>query len=47
MNFMIAHVQCKKDSGEIMGNTVMSPIQDMLNNICAGIFIGRILEDKT
>ena len=27
--FRLAHVHCKKDNGEIMGNTFTSPIGDM------------------
>ena len=36
--FRLAHVHCKKDNCEIMGNTVMFPIGDRLNNIFYGCF---------
>ena len=44
--FRLAHVQCKKNNGYIMWNTVMEPIGYMINNICAGIFIGLTHEGK-
>ena len=43
----LAHVQCRKDNDEITGNTVMAPIGDRLNNICAGNFLGWTHEGKT
>ena len=36
----IAYFQCKKENCDILGNTVMDPIGESLNNICAGIFLG-------
>ena len=45
--FRLAHVQCKKDNCENMGNTVMAPIGDRLKNICAGRFLGGTHEGKT
>ena len=38
--FRIAHVQRKKKNGLVLGNTVVDPIGDRLNNICSGIFLG-------
>ena len=38
--FRLAHVQCKKENGDIMGNTFMDPIGYRLKNICAGHFLG-------
>ena len=43
----LAHVRCKKDNGEIMGNISMTPIWDRQKNICAGGFLGRSYEGKT
>ena len=45
--FGLAHVQCKKDNGDIMGNIVMAPIGERLKNICAGRFLGWTHEGKT
>ena len=45
--FRLAHIQCKKENGEILGNTAMDPIYDRLNNICDGIFLGCKHKDKT
>ena len=44
--FRLAHVQCKKDNYEIMGNTVIAPIGSRLNNIYAGCFLGWTHEGK-
>ena len=45
--FRLAHIQCKKDNGDILGNTVMASIGYRLNNICAGRFLGWTHEGKT
>ena len=45
--FRLAHVYCKKDNGDIMGNKIMAPIGDKLKNICAGSFLGWTNEGKT
>ena len=38
--FRIAHVQCKKENGDILDNTAMTPIWNRLKNICSGHFLG-------
>ena len=38
--FKITHVQCKKENCEILGNKIMYPIRNRLNNIFAWIFLG-------
>ena len=38
--FRLAHVQCNKDNGYILGNTFMAQIGDRLKNIYAGRFLG-------
>ena len=44
--FMIVHVQCEKDNGEILGNAVMNPIWERVNNSCTGIFLDCTHENK-
>ena len=44
--FSLAHVQCKKENGYIMGNTIMSPIGDSLKNIFSRCFHGLTHEGK-
>ena len=44
--FNLAHVQCKKDNGDIVRNIFMGPIGDRLKYICIGIFLGCTHEDK-
>ena len=43
----IVKLHCKKENGEITGNTVMEPIGNRPKNISAGIFIGWKHEGKT
>ena len=38
--FRLAHFQCKKYNGEILGNKGMAPIWNRLKNIFDGIFLG-------
>ena len=45
--FRLANDHFKKDNDDIMGNTVIAPIGDGLNNICAGRFLGWRHEGKT
>ena len=45
--FRLTNVQCKKDNGEILGNTVVNSIGYRLKNFCAGLFLGWIHEGKT
>ena len=45
--FKLAHFQCKKNNGDIMGNTLIFPIGYRLNNICNGQFLGWTNEGKT
>ena len=45
--FSLAHVQCKKDNGDILGNTFMAPIGGRINNSCAGKILGWSHEGKT
>ena len=44
--FRLAHVQCKKDNGEILGNIFMAPIGYRLKNICDELFLGWTHEGK-
>ena len=44
--FSLAHVQCKNQNGDILGETVIAPMEDRLNNICDGIFLGWAHEGK-
>ena len=43
----LAHVQCKKNNGEILGNIVMYQIGERINNIFSGRFLGWTHEGKT
>ena len=45
--FRIAHVQCKKENGDILDNTAMTPIWNRLKNICSGHFLGCTNKVKT
>ena len=45
--FMIVHVQCEKDNGEILGNTFMASIGYRIKNIFYGLFLGWTHEGKT
>ena len=44
--FRLAHIQCKKDNGEILGNVFMDPIGYRLKHICAGHFLFWTHESK-